>query len=200
MRRIATGKTFRQHWEKMDDEQRHAYLKSVGVHALVVRKEDFTVSMVTEQGTQAADDLDHWSGIAGWSGVVAGDQGRLTGALAGQLCQVQALRARSGLMTGQAAGRDTAFSRTGPGRGAAGHPRQRRAPPPAAGAGQRRVPGSGLVQEGGPRAPARRPPSLRARQALRDSRASPWPARRGPTGKHRLTGKFHLPGTCGISP
>ena len=41
----------------MDDEQRHAYLKSTGVHALVVRKEDFTVSMVSEQGTQAADDV-----------------------------------------------------------------------------------------------------------------------------------------------
>jgi site-specific DNA recombinase len=57
VRRIATGKTFRQHWEDMNDEQRHAYLKSAGVHALVVRKENFTVSMVTEQGTQAADDL-----------------------------------------------------------------------------------------------------------------------------------------------
>jgi site-specific DNA recombinase len=57
VRRIATGKTFRQRWEEMDDEQRHAYLKSTGVHALVVRKEDFTVSMVSEQGTQAADDV-----------------------------------------------------------------------------------------------------------------------------------------------
>jgi site-specific DNA recombinase len=57
VRRIATGKTFRQHWEEMDQEQRHAYLKSVGVHALVVREEDFTVRMVSEQGTQAADDL-----------------------------------------------------------------------------------------------------------------------------------------------
>jgi hypothetical protein len=57
VRRIATGKTFQQHWEEMDQEQRHAYLKSVGVHALVVRKEDFTVRMVSEQGTQAADDL-----------------------------------------------------------------------------------------------------------------------------------------------
>ncbi len=57
MRRIATGQTFRQRWEEMDDEQRHAYLKSAGVSALVVRKEDFTVSMVTEQGTRAADDL-----------------------------------------------------------------------------------------------------------------------------------------------
>jgi hypothetical protein len=57
VRRIATGKTFRQHWEEMDQAQRHAYLKSVGVHALVVREEDFTVRMVSEQGTQAADDL-----------------------------------------------------------------------------------------------------------------------------------------------
>jgi hypothetical protein len=57
VRRIATGKTFRQHWEEMDQEQRHAYLKSVGVHALVVRKEDFRVRMVSEQGTQTADDL-----------------------------------------------------------------------------------------------------------------------------------------------
>jgi site-specific DNA recombinase len=57
VRRIATGKTFRQHWEEMDQEQRHTYLKSSGVHALVVRQEDFTVSMVSDQGTQAADDL-----------------------------------------------------------------------------------------------------------------------------------------------
>jgi site-specific DNA recombinase len=57
VRRIATGKTFRQRWEEMDDEQRHAYLKSAAVHALVVRKEDFTVRMVSEQGTQTADDL-----------------------------------------------------------------------------------------------------------------------------------------------
>jgi hypothetical protein len=57
VRRIAIGKTFRQRWEEMDDEQRHAYLKSTGVHALVVRNEDFTMSMVSEQGTQAADDV-----------------------------------------------------------------------------------------------------------------------------------------------
>ena len=57
VRRIATGKTFRQHWEEMDQEQRHAHLKWVGVHALVVREEDFTVRMVSGQGTQAADDL-----------------------------------------------------------------------------------------------------------------------------------------------
>ncbi len=31
VRKIATGKTFRQHWEDMNDEQRHAYLKSAGV-------------------------------------------------------------------------------------------------------------------------------------------------------------------------
>jgi hypothetical protein len=57
VRRIATGKTFRQHWEEMDNEQRHAYLKSAGVSALVVRKEDFTVSMMSGQGTETADDL-----------------------------------------------------------------------------------------------------------------------------------------------
>jgi hypothetical protein len=57
VRRIATGKTFRQHWEEMDDEQRHAYLKSAGVSALVVRKEDFTISMMSGQGTEAADDV-----------------------------------------------------------------------------------------------------------------------------------------------
>jgi site-specific DNA recombinase len=57
VRKIATGKTFRQRWEEMDDEQRHAYLKSAGVHVLVVRKEDYTISMSSSQGTQAADDL-----------------------------------------------------------------------------------------------------------------------------------------------
>jgi hypothetical protein len=64
VRKIATGKTFRQHWGDMDDEQRHAYLKSAGVHVLVVRKEDFvarkedfTIRVVSDQGTQAADDF-----------------------------------------------------------------------------------------------------------------------------------------------
>ncbi|HUN32553.1 MAG TPA: recombinase family protein [Trebonia sp.] len=57
VRKIATGKTFRQHWEEMDDEQRHAYLKSAGVSVLVVRQEDYTISMPSGQGTQAADDL-----------------------------------------------------------------------------------------------------------------------------------------------
>jgi site-specific DNA recombinase len=57
VRRIATGKTFRLHWEEMDTEQRHAYLKSAGVSALVVRKEDFTISMMSGQGTETADDL-----------------------------------------------------------------------------------------------------------------------------------------------
>ncbi len=57
VRRISTGKTFRQHWEEMDDEQRHACLKSAGISALVVRREDFTVSMVAGQGTQTPDDL-----------------------------------------------------------------------------------------------------------------------------------------------
>ena len=64
VRKIATGKTFRQHWEEMDDEQRHAYLKSAGVHVLVVRKDDYTarkeelaVRTASEQGTEAAGDL-----------------------------------------------------------------------------------------------------------------------------------------------
>lgn len=58
VRKIATGKTFRQHWKDMDDdEQRHAYLKSAGVHVLVVRKEDYTIRMSSGHGTQAADDL-----------------------------------------------------------------------------------------------------------------------------------------------
>jgi hypothetical protein len=60
VRRIATGKTFRQHWEDMDHEQRHAYLASAGVSALVVRKEDYTTRTATEmaakQSAPAADD------------------------------------------------------------------------------------------------------------------------------------------------
>jgi hypothetical protein len=64
VRKIATGKTFKQHWEDVDDEQRHAYLKSAGVHVLVVRKDDYTarkeelaVRTASEQGTEAAGDL-----------------------------------------------------------------------------------------------------------------------------------------------
>ena len=33
IRRVSTDKTFRQLWEEMDDEQRHAYLKSAEVTA-----------------------------------------------------------------------------------------------------------------------------------------------------------------------
>jgi site-specific DNA recombinase len=57
VRRVSTGKTFRQRWDEMDDEQRHAYLKSAGVSALVVRREDFTFGMISGQGTETADDL-----------------------------------------------------------------------------------------------------------------------------------------------
>lgn len=57
VRRIATGKTFRQHWEEMDDEQRHAYLKSAGVHVLVVRKEDYTIGIVPERVAETADEF-----------------------------------------------------------------------------------------------------------------------------------------------
>jgi hypothetical protein len=59
VRTIATGKTFRQHWQEMGDEQRHAYLKSASVSVLVVRKEDYTarkeelaVRTASEHGTQ----------------------------------------------------------------------------------------------------------------------------------------------------
>lgn len=57
VRRIATGKTFRQRWEEMDGEQRHAYLKAGDVHVLVVRKEDYEVGSVSEQDTGSAEDL-----------------------------------------------------------------------------------------------------------------------------------------------
>ncbi len=57
VRRVSTGKTFRQRWDEMDDEQRHAYLKSAGVSALVVRREDYTFGMISGQGTETADDL-----------------------------------------------------------------------------------------------------------------------------------------------
>lgn len=57
VRRISLNKTFRQHWEEMDDEQRHAYLKSAGVSVLVVRKEDYTVRADPEQSTEVADDV-----------------------------------------------------------------------------------------------------------------------------------------------
>lgn len=56
VRKIATGKTFAKHWEEMDPEQRHAYLKSAGVHVLAVRKEDYTVRPASEQSTEVADD------------------------------------------------------------------------------------------------------------------------------------------------
>jgi site-specific DNA recombinase len=55
IRQVATGKTFRQHWEEIDDGERHAYLSAAEVSALVVRREDFTVT--TGEGTEVADDL-----------------------------------------------------------------------------------------------------------------------------------------------
>ena len=54
VRRVATGKTFRQRWEEMDDEQRHAYLKSAEVTALVVRRADLTQAMVFDRTTDVS--------------------------------------------------------------------------------------------------------------------------------------------------
>jgi site-specific DNA recombinase len=42
IRSVATGKTFKQRWEEMDDEGHRDYLKSAEVAALVVLREDFT--------------------------------------------------------------------------------------------------------------------------------------------------------------
>lgn len=58
VRRIATGKTFAQRWDEMDAEQRHAFLKSAGVHVLVVREEDFNIETAARQEPETdADDL-----------------------------------------------------------------------------------------------------------------------------------------------
>jgi site-specific DNA recombinase len=58
IKRISTGKTFRQRWEEMDDEQRHSYLKSSGVSVLVVRAEDFSdIGLVFTRTTDTADDV-----------------------------------------------------------------------------------------------------------------------------------------------
>lgn len=56
IRQVSTGKTFRQRWEEMDDEQRHAYLKSAEVTALVVRRADLTQAMVFDRTTDVSDD------------------------------------------------------------------------------------------------------------------------------------------------
>ncbi len=55
IQKVATGKTFRKRWDEMDDEQRHSYLKSAGVLALVVRRADLTQDMVFDRTTVTAD-------------------------------------------------------------------------------------------------------------------------------------------------
>lgn len=57
VRRVGTGKTFRQWWEEADEEQRHSYLKGAGVSALVVRAEDYQQVMRFDRSTDTADDL-----------------------------------------------------------------------------------------------------------------------------------------------
>ena len=55
IRRVSIDKTFRQRWEEMDDEQRHAYLKSAEVTALVVRRADLTQAMVFDRTTDVSE-------------------------------------------------------------------------------------------------------------------------------------------------
>jgi hypothetical protein len=57
VRRVGTGKTFRQWWSESDDEQRHSYLKAAGVSALIVRAEDYQQVMRFDRSTNTADDL-----------------------------------------------------------------------------------------------------------------------------------------------
>lgn len=55
IRKVSTGKTFRRRWEEMDDEQRHSYLKSAEVTALVVRRADLTQAMVFDRTTDVSE-------------------------------------------------------------------------------------------------------------------------------------------------
>jgi hypothetical protein len=57
VRRVGTGKTFRQWWEEADDEQWHSYLKGAGVSALVVRAKDYQQVMRFDRSTDTADNL-----------------------------------------------------------------------------------------------------------------------------------------------
>lgn len=57
VRRVGTGKTFRQWWIESNDEQRHSYLKAAGVSALIVRAADYQQVMQFDRATNIADDL-----------------------------------------------------------------------------------------------------------------------------------------------
>jgi hypothetical protein len=54
VRRVGIGKTFRQWWNESDDEQRHSYLKTAGVSALMVRAEDYPVELPRVRGIRWA--------------------------------------------------------------------------------------------------------------------------------------------------
>jgi hypothetical protein len=56
IKRISTGKTFRQRWDEMGDEERHAYLKTADVTVKVVRAEDNDRMLVFDRTTDRADD------------------------------------------------------------------------------------------------------------------------------------------------
>ena len=56
IRRVSTDKTFGQRWDEMDDEQRHAYLKSAEVTALVVRRAKISPqAMVFDRTTDVSE-------------------------------------------------------------------------------------------------------------------------------------------------
>jgi len=57
VRRVGTGKAFRQWWTESNDEQRHSYLKAAGVSALIVRAADYQQVMQFDRATDIADDL-----------------------------------------------------------------------------------------------------------------------------------------------
>lgn len=57
VRRVGTGKTFRQCWTESDHEQRHSYLKAAGVSALIVRAEDYQEVVRFDRATDTADEL-----------------------------------------------------------------------------------------------------------------------------------------------
>jgi hypothetical protein len=57
VRRVGTGKSFRQWWTESDDEQRHSYLKAAGVSALIVRAEDYQQVVRFDRATDTANDL-----------------------------------------------------------------------------------------------------------------------------------------------
>lgn len=57
IRRVGTGKKFRQWWSESDEQQRHAFLKAAGVSVFIVRAADYKQAMRFDRSTETADDL-----------------------------------------------------------------------------------------------------------------------------------------------